>query len=81
MDWMFRHYVAFCLSISLGGVALGTAVCFLTIPEFRMEGALWILGGNLIGVGLCLIAARFLKARFHPRVIARLALEGQNGKA
>jgi len=81
LDSLFRHYVAFCLSISLGGFALGTVVSFVIIPGLKREWVIWPLLGSLLGTGLCLIIARCLKARFHPRVIARLALGGQNGNA
>lgn len=75
LDWLFRHYVVFCLAISLGGSALGTIVALLIIPKLRIDSVVWPLVGNLIGLGLCLIVARFLKARFHPGVVARLASE------
>ena len=81
MDWLFRHYVLFCLSVALGGSALGTIVAFLIIPKLGFESILWPVVGNLIGLGLCLILARFLKARFHPGVIARLEGKEANGSA
>ena len=81
LDWLFRHYLVFCLSISIGGFALGTAVAWLIGIEVRIEGILWSLLGNMLGTVLCLFVARLLKARFHPGVIARLTMRGQGGKA
>jgi putative flippase GtrA len=81
LDWLFRHYVVFCLVISLGGCGLGTIVALLFFPELRSELIVWPLIGNCIGLVIGLIVARLLKARFHPRVIARLAAEGHNGNA
>ena len=81
LDWLFRNYIVFCISIALGGVALGTIVSFLVIPDLKIEWMVWIWSGNLIGTGLCLVVAKLLKARFHPRVMARLAGAQQNEKA
>jgi hypothetical protein len=81
LDWLFRHYVVFCLSISFGGFALGTVVAWFIGIEVRIEAVLWGLLGNTLGSVLCMLVASFLKARFNPGVIARLAMRGHSEKA
>jgi hypothetical protein len=49
-------------------------------PDLKIEAFAWILSGNLMGIGICLVAARFLKARFHPRVIAQLRKKDAMGE-
>lgn len=82
LDWLFRHYIGFCLGVGLGGPGLGLIVSLTLLPyPEKSDFIVWTLLGNLIGLGICLVVARLLKRRFHPGVIARLAAEKQNAKA
>ncbi len=72
LDWLFRHYVMFCLLISVGGFGFATIAFIIIVPDASTEVIFWPLLGATLGTVLCLLMGRILKAFFYPTVIARL---------
>ena len=74
VDSMFRHYVGYCLTLLAAGIVGASVFVFSERDDIgtAVQASAWVLAGVFIGTILCLFIMRFLKARFHPKVLAKL---------